>query len=627
MHLSKKNKVVLAWTLPTAAIVVSSAIVTPIIVFNEQKGWNNINQAPNVTPDFSFLSSNKVSNNLSIIDEIKKNPDVLRNNPKNFSAEYFEYVTFGPNSKVKSIRNLYFNFNAKGNNGFQLRKESNGYFWYKNNIKYDVVDVKQNGVNPDYYIFDVTISKSNEGKSKTYVTTLKPSKNSFASSEKSIQNFISIKAEEINRLFKDKLRLVADNNLSSIDQVTKSSDLDIKKSEGDEEIFARQLGNNNDDVYYEAIIDEYKYSSSPIVAYTPIQEGYDKLIFDRENAYKFTTLNSFDTSSTLFTFLKNNRDHLTYLPALTDEEMKGLSSDQQIDRQIQKLIFDPNTAPSYSYDEFGNKVPLNSQQAVVLKIGLKRDDAKSLYTYIVVWSNIFNPTASIIDESPELAFKIKTKPNGESYKYTELNDKNKWPYMFEPETKPKNGLEYKVINVSKISGTEATLSIEVSHPDFIQTKKYDYVLKSGFLSQKYLELDGQIKKVIGDNPTFESLNKLTLNINIKSGSSSDKVWENQFNYEELLKQLDITMSPSVSNIGFKIVSTTQNGTTLIIGVKIFPQSEVDNFWSLPEIGFDGTFYGKLDGINPPQPTPPQPPQPQPIPPTALIDKINESMDS
>ncbi len=550
MHLSKKSKLILAWSVPTAIAVVTLAIATPIIVVDQ----NNKNKVFNNSKNFIPIPFNEFLSDSEIEPSF---------NPSNYSVNYFLYGIASNEEHVQKV----FSFEKDG-----LFFE-NGFWKSSDNVVYTIRKVTSNLVEVNgQYNFNVYILKSFEGATKEYISNISIPSNAFATDEQSMQNFITNNAEEINNLFLTQINRFISNK-KTIDEIKSSQDLDIQSSDSNS-IFVKDSKTNN----FKANVNEFKYSlgNKPILLSVPIEQDGTKLILDAEEAYKINSDGTFDTSSSLYTFLKNQHDqgHLTYLPSLSDEESKGLSDDQKIQKQIEKLIFDPSIAQFYVEQSYGNKivrVPNSNYQAIVTKIELG-----SSYTYIVTWSNLFAVTSSIIDSAPELMMKVLQKDN-ELLTWNQLEQKSNFKYI-QPKENPQNGLIYNVTNVSFKDEykTIADVTVEVTHSDLPAIKQYSTTISSGFKSKAYADLEVQINNLLGQNNDITAIKPF---VSISSNSSANDVYNSIYNYSELKSKLLITPPLGISNIEYTIVSTYLENSTLYIRMYLSSVNDVSNYWT------------------------------------------------
>ena len=561
MHLSKKTKTILAWTIPSAVLIAGATISVPFVVINENNKYDTLNKAQDFTP----LSFNQISSDENLNNSV---------NPSNYDIKYFVYKICLSNELINNV----FSFAKEG-----LVNIGNGWKDTSNDVVYRIVNVNilenEEGfvVQDNNYVFTLEIKKEYKNSSRTYTKEITIPTSSFASVENSKKNFVTNASKSLNSLLmsQDIKFFVEDAEIQSIDRIDNSNDLNIKTS-GSLATSFRKIDANNQ-VKYLSNNSEFEYLLGDKVSFsTPINENGTKLVINSEDAYKFNSNGEFDTTTQLFTFLKSQQaaGHLTYLPELSKEETRTLSKADQIDKQIQKLIFDPENTTYVVKD--GKKIPPANYQAVVTKVELGED----AYTYLVAWSNIFTVSGSIVDNASELELKVNPHPDGTQLTWEELQQPANFSYISTIQ-KPQNNLIYKIKEVSfnDTYKTNAIVKVEISSealgPQI--TKTYETQISTGFKSEAYVSLEKQINQKLS---SASDLSPLKPTVTKKDGVTDQDLYNNVYNLKALSENLNIEPPQGLDQALYTITNTRLNDNNQItIWFKISSVNDPERYWT------------------------------------------------
>lgn len=585
MHLTKRKKVILAWMIPASALVVAGVITVPIIM----KLDNDKNQIMNSAQDLD-ISNYWIDYELySDFDELKVAVKDL--NPSNYSVDFF----FKNCKKDSEFLNTYFSFENYG-----LEKVEGQPYWKNpDGVIYQILDISSS-LKPnesDEYVFSLTIEKSYGSFSKKYITEVNIPSSDFSSKEDSVKNFVARAAKNLNSIYNSwGMRFIVnpDKGIGEISQIKNPTDLQLQKNSSE-----INLSQNNENGSYKITSDDYKYLDSSEDIYNnqsisfipPINDQGSKLILSVDEAFKFTAKNVFDTSTPLFTFLKSQYEsgHLLYLPELTPTEASGLEegSEDYINRQIQKLIFDANSDIPSSRDEFSNDIPSSTLTATIVKVYLSPKSSESsedVYTYIVTWTNIMSASTSLIESAPELGMKVLYK-DGQELVWNELEANKE---LITTIKEPSNNLIYEVESVSfdedDTYKTKAKVTVKISHPELTQSRTYETTITTGFKSKAYAELDDQIKQLVGSG---DSINVRNIAPTITTSSSRKDILnvvnDRSGNYSKLVALLTITPPSGLSNVKYTIDSTQVDGSKVQLMLKISSENDSSRYWTIGDV--------------------------------------------
>ncbi|MBR2055477.1 MAG: hypothetical protein IJ970_00280, partial [Mycoplasmataceae bacterium] len=477
MSLTKKKKFLLKWAAPASFLVLGIALATPIVVVSQQNNEKLVKSSENIVP--SFLS-----------DESKLNS--LKYNPKKYDLNFF-------NEKIINnpfLRNEVFVFNGAN----FIVEEKKAYWKDSNGVCYYV----DKATILDANTIELNIYKYKKGAIQIkYSEKISIPANYFVSEEQSLKNFLASSAKKLNEIFADKeeiLTLKAEG-FTNIEELTNANEIKLVENNENADNYIKSYHKPNNDTYYALEWDDFFYNS--FVNFSiPFSSGSQKLVWNSTDIFDQTT-GEFNKNSTLFRLFKEviyrgGWISESNLPELTDEEKKGLTTeDQIIDRQIQKLIFNPEIQPHATVKNGNkiNKIPILNQ-AVLLEVSLKNQT-----TYIVVWTNLFPVSDFIIEEATELKFKANMK-DGKLLTSDQIQEKNNWGYIV-PIEKPKNGLVYEITKISFAENdtykVNPIVDIKISHPRLQVTKEYQTTIISGFQSNAYQELDSKITAILNNN--------------------------------------------------------------------------------------------------------------------------------
>lgn len=562
MSLTKKKKFLLKWAAPASFLVLGIALATPIVVVSQQNNEKLVKSSENIVP--SFLS-----------DESKLNS--LKYNPKKYDLNFF-------NEKIinnRFLRNEVFVFN-----GANLIVEAKKAYWKDSNGVCYYVD---KATILDANTIELNIYKYKKGAIQIkYSEKISIPANYFVSEEQSLKNFLASSAKKLNEIFADKeeiLTLKAEG-FTNIEELTNANEIKLVENNENADNYIKSYHKPNNDTYYALEWDDFFYNS--FVNFSiPFSSGSQKLVWNSTDIFDQTT-GEFNKNSTLFRLFKEviyrgGWISESNLPELTDEEKKGLTTeDQIIDRRIQKLIFNPEIQP-YATVKNGNKInkiPILNQ-AVLVEVNLKNQT-----TYIVVWTNLFPVSDFIIEEATELKFKANMK-DGKLLTSDQIQDKNNWGYIV-PIEKPKNGLVYEITKISFAENdtykVNPIVDIKISHPRLQVTKEYQTTIISGFQSNAYQELDSKITAILNNNSSTTANQPLkplvdATNITFKANVTAEQVRQNITNYESLATLLNISITGlENANAKYTIDQAIIDGTKIFIQFKISSINDPNNFW-------------------------------------------------
>lgn len=562
MSLTKKKKFLLKWAAPASFLVLGIALATPIVVVSQQNNEKLVKSSENIVP--SFLS-----------DESKLNS--LKYNPKKYDLNFF-------NEKIINdpfLRNEVFVFNGAN----FIVEEKKAYWKDSNGVCYYV----DKATILDANTIELNIYKYKKGAIQIkYSEKISIPANYFVSEEQSLKNFLASSAKKLNEIFADKeeiLTLKAEG-FTNIEELTNANEIKLVENNENADNYIKSYHKPNNDTYYALEWDDFFYNS--FVNFSiPFSSGSQKLVWNSTDIFDQTT-GEFNKNSTLFRLFKEviyrgGWISESNLPELTDEEKEGLTTeDQIIDRQIQKLIFNPEIQP-YATVKNGNKInkiPILNQ-AVLVEVNLKNQT-----TYIVVWTNLFPVSDFIIEEATELKFKANMK-DGKLLTSDQIQDKNNWGYIV-PIEKPKNGLVYEITKISFAENdtykVNPIVDIKISHPRLQVTKAYQTTIISGFQSNAYQELDSKITAILNNNSSTTANQPLKplldqTNITFKTNVTAEQVRQNITNYESLATLLNISITGlENANAKYTIDQAIIDGTKIFIQFKISSINDPNNFW-------------------------------------------------
>lgn len=562
MSLTKKKKFLLKWAAPASFLVLGIALATPIVVISQQSNEKLVKSSENIVP--SFLS-----------DESKLNS--LKYNPKKYDLNFF-------NEKIINdpfLRNEVFVFN-----GAKFIVEAKKAYWKDSNGVCYYVDKAT--ILEDGSAIELDIYKYKKGAIQIkYSEKVTIPANYFVNEEQSLKNFLASSAKKLNEIFADKeeiLTLKAEG-FTNIEELTNANEIKLVENNENADNYIKSYHKPNNDTYYALEWDDFFYNS--FVNFSiPFSSGSQKLVWNSTDIFDQTT-GEFNKNSTLFRLFKEviyKYDLISEsnLPELTDEEKKGLTTDQIIDRRIQKLIFNPEIQPHATVKNGNkiNKIPILNQ-AVLVEVNLKNQT-----TYIVVWTNLFPISDFIIEEATELKFKANMK-DGKLLTSDQIQDKNNWGYIV-PIEKPKNGLVYEITKISFAENdtykVNPIVDIKISHPRLQVTKEYQTTIISGFQSNAYQELDSKITTILNNNGSTTANQPLKplldqTSITFKTNATAEQVRQNITNYESLATLLNISITGlDNANAKYTIDQAIIDGTKIFIQFKISSINDPNNFW-------------------------------------------------
>ncbi|MBD5423204.1 MAG: hypothetical protein HDR43_01785 [Mycoplasma sp.] len=555
MHLSKKSKLILAWAAPSVALIVAAEIAIPIVVVSKQNESKTLNNSKNIKPQsFASFDENKLSQ--------------LPFNPKDYDFDFFYWNIVQSPDLVNTV------FNFEGTTYDSITRT-----WVNaNNVRYSIIDVTDiTSSDSENYVLNLTISKKNGNLEIKYPTVIEISSLSFVDSNTSINNFVSRSAEEINSSFLNGDMKIISNKpeASSINDFNSSSDVDVVTNLGSS-TFIKDINNSkyitNDSKF------QYSANTNSFVEFSiPVSQN----IFSASD-YILEANGEISESSNIYSKLKSEYDsnNLLYLPELDAKELNDIKSSKvskaEIDeatlkKRIQKLIFDPSKSP-YNFDSNGNKVPLSTSQALLVKIELG-----SSYTWIVVWTDLLTISSSLIDNAPELEMKAVMKDNKE-LKWSDLVEKKNYRY-FETIQRPSNNLIYTVIDVKfddqDASKTAATVSVRISHKDLDTTKEYTTIVTKGFESKAYGDLADKVKELTSD---YTDMSKVAPTITKKDNVENSQIINNLSNNNWLMNNLNFDKP---NNMIVDVVYTIQwafvDGNTVHFSFLLSPIADPTNY--------------------------------------------------
>lgn len=581
MHLSKKKKTILAWTIPSAVLIVAAAVVTPVVIIQESKKYDRLNDARNYVPkNFSQFS-----------DEQK---DKLEINPEKYTFNYFVNVI----SRSEALMNNVFLFPS-------LEKDDKNNCWYdKDGTQYKILPgISYELINNDTnYRVHITIEKSYDGLSKTYTKTV-IIKNNFASTEEeACKNFVPEVAKRLFNYVNEKDITIALNpskieSITDLAGISSSDDLDLSTN-----VVSMQMMKNSTKGSYNLNGDAFTYLGNPIQLSIPVDQKY---LWNSTDAYKFTDDGQFDKTSSAFVALKQEytNGNLTFLPELSEEETNGLTEDEIIDAKIQKLIFNPDvwgydlqtaTVADANGNKITNKVPLGTNQAIAIKVSIDKDGQEQGSTYIVLWTNLFQASGSIVNSASSLPLKIQKGPNGiltyenlikpSTVVGNKLDNETFWNTYIKTEQPPKNNLIYTIKKVEFAPDdkyfTKALITVEITHPELGNaSKEYTYTAQEGFLSKAYIEMDEAIFNLMGSSLNFS---KLTPSLAFKSGIDVNKLINGVLNESAINTNIDLTMPSGLSadKVQYKFKSALLNGNKIQVTYNLCSPNDPTKLWTM-----------------------------------------------
>ena len=582
MSLTKKEKFLLKWLTPASFLVLGVSIAAPIVVVSQQNNEKLVRNSENIIPDsFVTLSDTYLSS--------------LKYNPKNYDIRFFSQQIIS-----SYLRNEVFAFEGSSKIETDLKdgtknvywKDSNGVCYYIDKAEV-VLDQgtnsylqKPNSQGQQCYVFklDIYKYKLRATQIKYQEEVLIPTSD-FVNEKQSRNNFLALSAKKLNEIFINKeeiLTFKTDDTFTNIEELNDTNDIKLVER-NDVDNYIKQYEKPNKDAYYSLEWNDFIYISDFVTFFVPFTDGSQKLVWNSTDAYSFDLDGNFNINSPLFQFLlKHQKEgNLPYLPELSAEEKVGLNTEEQIvNRQIQKLIFNPEIQP-FTFDSRGNKIPILNQAVLV-----EMDLGNQATTYIVVWTDLFSVSDFIVTSALELKFKANMK-NGKLLTWEEITQPANLGFLT-PIQEPINGLVYEITSISFASSdtykTSPIIEVKISHPKLKITKQYQTTIVSGFQSKAYQELDNQISTILnngtsGSTTSGQALKKLIdkTTISFNSNVTAEQVKQNITNYETLATLLSITIE-SLTNAKYTIDQAIINGTQIFISFKISSINDPTNFW-------------------------------------------------
>ncbi len=568
--MTKKSKLILGWSIPSALVVVAAGAILPTVIVLDSSKREVLNNSKNIYPTpFSSMSSSDLSN--------------LEFNPRNYDFDFFWW-----NICSTPLVNSVFSFS-----GLTFDKEDN--VWKsKEGVAYSIDKIELISSTTTNYVFTVSVKKTYNGIDIVYrAQSVTIPKSSFASSTQSKQNFVTYSAKLIHDLFlNNNLQVISNKETASnVSDFNSPTDINIKSgttiSTSAESIKRNQLASsfyrNESSNLYVTNNDTFKYDFNRNI-YTNFAIPVSGKIWS-SSEYKIGSNGELDSNDPgqIYNFLESEyrSGHLTYLPELTAKEKMEVqqlnskaTSDGDISaetkKRIQKLIFDPTYIP-YSYNDNNVKIPLNTMQAIAVKVQL--DD--NAYTWLITWSNLLSISPNLVNNAAELDM-IPTLKNNQELTYQEIQESKNYIY-FEPTSTPINGLVYEVINVTfdneDINKLNANVTVRVSHPEIETTKEYTIIVSRGFQSKIYVDLYNQVKSVTSN---FTNMDSLKPTITIKENVTKEDIIKNYTNLNWLKNNLNFA---SASGITVQAVYTinwatlSNDSAKLLMSLYIAPQTD------------------------------------------------------
>ena len=575
--MTKKGKLILGWSIPALTVAVAAGLALPTIIFLDSEKREILNSSTNAQPS-SFIAFTET--------EQKE----LFFNPKDYDLNFFLN-----NICSTPLVNSVFKFPA----GFTFNKQEN--VWKNNQgVSYNISNVELLGYDENNdYVFQISIQKSyNDVKSPEYKPYITIPQSSFATAEKSKQNFASHSAKIIHNLFLNNyLKVISTKEVAtSVSDFDSQSDVNIQSNN----IISTDSSNNlilNNEMassFYKNETTNFYGTNNSAFQYNhnlEISSGFTIPVAGNiwsSADYQISQNGDILETSPIYTFLASEyaAGHLTYLPELTAKEKLEVQSLEKeakeprdsnisatVKKQIQKLIFDPAFIP-FSYDQNNQKIPSNNLQAVAVKVQL---DSNS-YTWLITWANLLSISPNLVTNAAELQM-IPTLKNNQELTYEEIQQPANYIY-FEPASKPAGNLVYKVTNVSfaneDINKLTANVTVQVSHPDIETTKEYTTTVTSGFQSKPYVDLYNQVKSATSN---FTNMDGAKPSIAAKTGITKNDFLKNFNNLSWLKENLTITAPTTLTSAEYTINwSTLSNDSTkILLSLSISSANDPNNF--------------------------------------------------
>lgn len=538
MPLSKKNKLILSWTLPPASVIVLGGVIASVFINNEIKNKSVINSHENIIPkSFSSLSNEQLNN--------------LEYNPKNYDFNFFLWHIARNQKRVNSV----FVFD-----GATLNADKSA--WKKDGVSYSIdantIQLEQSTGTSHTLKYNVL---KEVGNIKTiYEARTNIGADLFSDSETSKTNFLNKSTKTINQLFSDGMIQINSNLPLAISTDEFQDESDVLINTNSESKLASSFFKPSNENKYITKNEEFLYGvntwnqNSYINFSIPVRGK----IFDSSD-FILDDKGLIVNDSKIYKALKSELDsgNLTYLPELTTEESFGLAEPDIQKRKIQKLIFDPLKTP---YNIVNNhKIPLSSLQAVLVSVELNNKK-----TWIVAWTNLLSISEELIKRAPELDIVVHRKGdvNSTYLLWNELLDKNNYKY-FETSSPTTNNLKYEVTNVEfgedDVAKKDAHVTVKISHPDLDQIKMYQRVVTKGFWSKAYNELQSEVKTLTNN---FIDLTQVAPTITLKKGVTNKDIIDNINNISWLKQNVEISKPSKLTNdVTFTISRVLDLGTS------------------------------------------------------------------
>lgn len=575
--MTKKSKLILGWSIPTITLVVAAGATLPTIIFLDSEKREILNSSTNTQPS-SFIAFTEAEQKELVF------------NPKDYDLNFFLN-----NICSTPLVNSVFKFPA----GFTFDKQEN--VWKNHQrVSYRISNVELLGYDSNSnYVFKISIEKSyNDVKSPEYKPYITIPQSSFATAEKSKQNFASYSAKIIHNLFlKNYLQVISTKEVAtSVGDFNSQSDVNIQSNNIISTDSANDSSLNNEmaSSFYKNETTNFYGTNNSAFQYNlnlGISSGFTIPVTGNiwsSSDYQISKNGDISDTSPIYTFLTSQyaEGHLTYLPELTAKEKLEVQSLEKevkqpgdpdipptVKKQIQKLIFDPSFIP-FTYDQNNQKIPLNNLQAVAVKVQL---DSNS-YTWLITWTNLLSISPNLVTNADELQM-IPTLKNNQELTYEEIQQPANYIY-FEPVSKPANNLVYKVTSVSfaneDVNKLTANVTVQVSHPDIETTKEYTITVTSGFQSKPYVDLYNQVKNA---TTNFTNMDGVKPTIAAKANITKNDFLKNFNNLNWLKDNLTITAPTTLTSAEYTINwSTLSNDSTkILLSFSISSVNDPNNF--------------------------------------------------
>lgn len=568
MALSKKNKLILSWTLPPLFVIAAGGIAGSVIITSEIIATRDISKYPNIKPEsFSSIEDSELNK--------------LEYNPKKFDFDFF-FWNVARTNRVNSV----FKFNGATFNKTQG-------VWTKDGATYSIlpetVEYTKSGSS---YIFNFEILKSANNFGIKYKSSTTISESLFQTKAVSQTNFLNQSANIISDLFNDGKMQVVSNLLSASSITDFKSPSDLTISANSASVLASSFAKNETTNKYISKNKSFLYGTNEFESssFVNFQIPVVGKIYSAED-YKVDNKGLITNDSKIYKELETQMRNgsLSYLPELTAEESAGLQQSDITKRRIQKLIFDPSKLP---FNVVNNqKLPLNNMQAVLIKVEL---NGKA--TWIVTWTNLLTFSAEVIKKAPELDLVVKRKGdvNASYLVWNELEKPENYKY-FKTVSTPTNNLRYEVTNVSfssdDVNKKNANVTVKISHPDLQEFKTYQKVVSKGFWSKTYKELHDQVSTLTSN---FSDLSKVSPTVSLKQGVTYVAVINNLNDLEWLQKNIIFTKPTGLAqNVQYKVVAAADLGGDKGIQFRLLLSSTADPTNYLTYNGLDLEIIGTL----------------------------------